>query len=371
MQFKHLKSIVISYLLFITVTSINSYAGNIEPPGAPSASMKTLYDIYKKITTGSNAQTHSLFPTGSPGATMYTLEEIYNAIPAGSTTTLLSDIQSGRTVIIRNNGSMMIITGTGLTNSHDSGTITNDASVENVLTNYEFWGADGSRYSGRYFPTSANNVRNGITFGSNNSLTGNMVIPLENEVRNSVKYGANGTEYTGTFSSGTAEALYLLRTGQTAVYTNGDDGTYRNGHTGGYTNTDGSWNGNTRFSTNTAGDVVTDNLTGMMWIRDANLYGTGNWYFAVTNAKNCTAGGYNDWHLPSTREIQTIIDFKNTGPPFPTGHSFKNVQISAYWLSTTSALNPTINAWAINTYYGYMYEVNKSVSIYIWYCRTP
>ncbi len=66
--------------------------------------MKTLADIYNKITQGVTAGTHSLYPTTAPESTMHTLQEIYDAIPAGTTTASEADVLNCKTFMVRNSG---------------------------------------------------------------------------------------------------------------------------------------------------------------------------------------------------------------------------------------------------------------------------
>ena len=56
---------------------------------------------------------------------------------------------------------------------------------------------------------------------------------------------------------------------------------------------------NPRFTVGADTNVVTDNLTGLMWARNANLFGVVNWGTAVTNCNNLNYGGYTDWRLPN------------------------------------------------------------------------
>jgi|GEM_PF-2461703 len=59
-------------------------AGTLNPTGAPAASLKTLEDIYLRLTDGTAAPAHNLYPAQAAAGTMYTLDQIYSAVPAGS-----------------------------------------------------------------------------------------------------------------------------------------------------------------------------------------------------------------------------------------------------------------------------------------------
>ena len=140
-----------------------------------------------------------------------------------------------------------------------------------------------------------------------------------------------------------------------------------------------------RFTDNTDG-TVTDNLTGLIWLKNANCssFFSGdstaqngrNWKNAVT-AANSLADGYcglsdgssaNDWRLPNTRELQSLIDFSNYSPALPSGHPFTGVQTSSYWSSTTIVLN-TDYAWYVYMYFGGMSNHAKDNVSYVWPVR--
>jgi hypothetical protein len=112
-----------------------------------------------------------------------------------------------------------------------------------------------------------------------------------------------------------------------------------------------------RFTDNGDG-TVTDNLTGLMWLQDANCPGgTVGWQAALdwvgsfnTTTVACTnyaAMTFTDWRLPNVREVLSLVDFGEVGPALPAGHPFENVQSSFYWSSST-AVNDPANAWTIN-----------------------
>jgi len=115
-----------------------------------------------------------------------------------------------------------------------------------------------------------------------------------------------------------------------------------------------------RFTDNGNG-TITDNLTGLIWLKNANCPGTGDWQTALNdvaslnsagtmNSNNCgdtSSGGSHqtDWRLPNVRELQSLVDYGNFNPALPTGAPFTSAQ-SVYWSSTTRA--PDSNqAWVV------------------------
>ena len=98
------------------------------------------------------------------------------------------------------------------------------------------------------------------------------------------------------------------------------------------------------------GDTVTDNVTGLMWQReDDNIYRT--WDAAMSYCQDSGLGGYNDWRLPSKKELMGLVNY-NIPYPGPTidTNAFP-VTNSWYWSSTTYAVNPG-SAWVVYFYGG-------------------
>ena len=60
--------------------------------------------------------------------------------------------------------------------------------------------------------------------------------------------------------------------------------------------------------TNNGDGTITDNATGLMWqIKDDGK--TRNWKDSLEYANNLTLAGYDDWRLPTAKELQSIVDY--------------------------------------------------------------
>jgi len=164
-----------------------------------------------------------------------------------------------------------------------------------------------------------------------------------------------------------AQVAPVEKTGQTTSYQTGDDGYHQKGIV----------SPNPRFTDNSDG-TVTDNLTGLMWAKDANMAVSMKWEIAIIYANSLSLGNnscgssYTDWRLPNVKELQSLIDYGNLSPALPTGHHFSNVQTSYgffYWSSTTFVPN-TNYAWAVHLNCGAVSHVDdKTTNFYVWPVR--
>ncbi len=105
----------------------------------------------------------------------------------------------------------------------------------------------------------------------------------------------------------------------------------------------------------TAGkETVIDHLTGLCWLRNADLVGKFvNWSDAlqVVNNMNTTGtAGIEGWRLPNINELESIVDCSRSNPALPKDHPFENLR-EVYWSSTTSLYEPSW-AWALYLHKG-------------------
>ncbi len=171
------------------------------------------------------------------------------------------------------------------------------------------------------------------------------------------------------------------KTGITATSVLSDDGDLEKGV---------AWP-NPRF-TDEGNGTVTDNLTGLIWLKDADCMGQRVWgtggdeTFDVVSRLNggenfsCTdyiANTHNDWRLPNVRELQSLVHYGFFSPAVPNtagtgqwsaGTPFYDVRSGYYWSSSTFANNPT-DAWFVYMHSGYVGLTNKTSSVYVWPVR--
>jgi hypothetical protein len=187
---------------------------------------------------------------------------------------------------------------------------------------------------------------------------------------------------TGTRTGG--GVANIPKTGQTTAYVTGDDGDLEMG---------AAWPV-PRFITGTTG-VVTDTLTGLIWLENANCpKTTRDWNtalltdishlnaFGTMNGFDCgdtsNEGSHQtDWRLPNVREMQSLVHYGVFDPAVPDtagtgkwsqGDPFTSVQPYYYWSSTTRASH-TSWAWTVDMVNGEV-EINLKTEIYnVWPVR--
>ncbi len=181
---------------------------------------------------------------------------------------------------------------------------------------------------------------------------------------------------TATVSSGSScpYPAAVEKTGQTTSYGSGDDGGLGKGV---------DWP-NPRFTDNGNG-AVTDNLTGLVWLKNANCFGKKTLSEALSESNSLANGACGlsdgssaaDWRLPNIKELYSLIDLGFTNPAlsntagtgkWTAGVPFTNVRSGIYWSSTTY-VNPTPSAWFVSLNLGNVNYYDKSYPYYVWPVR--
>jgi hypothetical protein len=94
---------------------------------------------------------------------------------------------------------------------------------------------------------------------------------------------------------------------------------------------------------------VTDNLTGLVWLK-APVSALRNWEDALANAVSLDKCGYTDWRLPNILELESLVNLGQTGSAswlIQPENGFVGIAANKYWSSTTAS-SATENAWAID-----------------------
>lgn len=141
---------------------------------------------------------------------------------------------------------------------------------------------------------------------------------------------------------------------------------------------------NPRFTDNGDG-TIKDNLTGLIWLKNANCFGGRTWYDALSDCNGLLNGSCGlsdgssagDWRLANRRELESLIDTNYLIPAlcdtagteqWSEGDPFDNVQSYHYWSSTTYPTK-TLQVWYVNLEDGGVGYASDSNSKAVWPVR--
>ena len=411
-----------------------AYGGNLDspaPPTDPGSAMYTLEDIYNRLDTGT-AGTQSVFaePGAGPGSTGHTLNQVMSKAPATNANAAgAAEVLTGKTYWGIKSGEWGSQTGT-MTN-RGAVTLTPGTTQQAIQQGYH----NGSGYVEGDADLATGNIRAGVNiFGvagktevvdtttgtgaaagdvlasktayvNGAEVTGTMAtqtlapttvvvaagyyaatnlaqvdtdLVAGNIATNVTIFGIAGTASTNAASAGSPAPVAKTGAGDLPSYTEveGEDGhaSMRKGV---------AWP-NPRFTDNGNG-TVTDNLTGLIWLEDANAFGTRPWTNALTDCATLNSGEHGltdgsvegDWRLPNVQELHSLIDYGRDSPAlcntagtgqWTEGDPFTVVQSSGYWSSTTRAAN-TANAWYVYLMTGVVGNASKGGGSYVWQVR--
>ena len=181
--------------------------------------------------------------------------------------------------------------------------------------------------------------------------------------------------------------VYLRQTGQTpstpTVATAGMDGFTHAGIPWAYV-TSGTTTPATRFTvgTDAESDCVTDNLTGLMWVKSPS---STNYAWRLGTSPNYTYPaqvavdaynanyycGHNDWYLPTINDLSSLVNEGQANQAtWLNTQGFSNVQTGGYWSSTEINSNSNM-AWLIDYNAGNIYSSTKANGLYVFPVRIP
>lgn len=125
--------------------------------------------------------------------------------------------------------------------------------------------------------------------------------------------------------------------------------------------------------------TVWDRLTGSIWLRDADCFGTRVWTSSVSLPRDLAEPSCSlrddsrvgDWRLPNVRELLSLIDFGSQSGSLPQNHPFSNVRDYYYWSSTFTPLGPTEGAHVLDAPFQTITGLHKGNALHVWPVRHP
>jgi hypothetical protein len=177
------------------------------------------------------------------------------------------------------------------------------------------------------------------------------------------------------------ETVIVKKTGQTKSYNTDGDEVQDNS-----LEDDGYHQKGIEPTYNKHSDVVLDNITKLMWQDNEEASVVKKQWLTDENYKSCkdyrglacsdTSGntaasycsnlnlnGYTDWRLPSSTELESIVDYSNFKPALDTDF-FEHVSSSRYWSSTDYSSNNSY-AWSTSFINGYVFMFNKKNNFHV------
>ena len=124
-----------------------------------------------------------------------------------------------------------------------------------------------------------------------------------------------------------------------------------------------------RFELVMDGYAVLDKETGLVWAKEANLFGRQTWGNAQDVCFDIGIGGRKGWRLPRVDELASLIDPQRTGfTKLPAGHPFANVMQTFYWSVSTKLDVPSL-VYLIDFSNGDTMILDKIGQTYVWCVR--
>ena len=105
----------------------------------------------------------------------------------------------------------------------------------------------------------------------------------------------------------------------------------------------------------TLAGTVLDNETGLRWFRGMS---TGNFSTATTFCATLTQSGFDDWRLPSMKELQTLVAESRHTPAIDLA-AFPSTPSTFFWSSSPDAAQPGQSAWIVDFLTGYLLVLSQ------------
>ncbi len=94
--------------------------------------------------------------------------------------------------------------------------------------------------------------------------------------------------------------------------------------------------------------TITDTSTNLMWKQEPEI---GKYSWIVACKITSDYAGFNDWRMPTVKELQGIVDYGRVNPAIDTSY-FPNTSSSYFWSGSPFA-NYSSYAWYVHFFSGY------------------
>ena len=123
---------------------------------------------------------------------------------------------------------------------------------------------------------------------------------------------------------------------------------------------DAQYNGNQPSYTDNGNGTITDNITGLMWVKDPGDKVTNAQ--ANSGAAPCRVGAYGDWRLPTIKELYSLIDFSG-GMGHRPAKPYLDTNYFEFRFGNTAAGERSIDSqyWSATEYVGTTMRGNPTV----------
>ena len=134
--------------------------------------------------------------------------------------------------------------------------------------------------------------------------------------------------------------------------------------------------------------TILDNITGLIWLKDANAFGLMSWDDATEAVQLLNSGELGltdgseegDWRLPTVEEWEAFVNTAYKTPALANtagdgqwteGDAFVNVQLDkGYWSSTLDDDDDSDNVWGVEVNSGSVASGSKLYNLYVWPIRS-
>jgi hypothetical protein len=118
-----------------------------------------------------------------------------------------------------------------------------------------------------------------------------------------------------------------------------------------------------RFTVDSTGSCITDNLTGLMWARQGGGFRT--WPLGLDLANSLDLCGFTDWRMPNRKELLSLVNYSAGNVGIELLNNGFTFQVESILWSSSSVAGSADKAWALIVLPGIVTTAAKSGGNYV------